>query len=431
VRKRDEVALLLARRWSKVMAVTFAVGAVTGTVLSFELGLLWPGLMGKFGDVFGLPFNVEAVAFFLEAILIAIYIYGWDRMTPRAHLWTGVPIPFVSMLGTASIVAANSWMNTPQGFTLGKDGLPENIDVASAIFTPAFPWEFAHMILAAYLGAGFLVSSVYAVGMLRGRNDRYHRLGFLIPFTVAAVLTPVQLVVGDQITRMVIREQPVKFAAIEGIQQSSTHEPESLFGYLPGDGQDDDASIEYAIEIPNLASFLTGGSADTEIEGLNTVEADDRPPVNIVHWAFDIMVLTASGLALLVAWFGFVWWRKRRLPRTRWFLRCAALSGIAILVTIEAGWVVTEVGRQPWIVYGVMRTEDAVTGHGGIWLAFALIVVLYLLVATALITTLRVMARRWRSQDEIVDSEVPYGPRGPLRLGDGEAETQADEEVRV
>jgi cytochrome d ubiquinol oxidase subunit I len=431
VRKRDEVALLLARRWSKVMAVTFAVGAVTGTVLSFELGLLWPGLMGKFGDVFGLPFNVEAVAFFLEAILIAIYIYGWDRMTPRAHLWTGVPIPFVSMLGTASIVAANSWMNTPQGFTLGKDGLPENIDVASAIFTPAFPWEFAHMILAAYLGAGFLVSSVYAVGMLRGRNDRYHRLGFLIPFTVAAVLTPVQLVVGDQITRMVIREQPVKFAAIEGIQQSGTHEPESLFGYLPGDGQDDDASIEYAIEIPNLASFLTGGSADTEIEGLNTVEADDRPPVNIVHWAFDIMVLTASGLALLVAWFGFVWWRKRRLPRTRWFLRCAALSGIAILVTIEAGWVVTEVGRQPWIVYGVMRTEDAVTGHGGIWLAFALIVVLYLLVATALITTLRVMARRWRSQDEIVDSDVPYGPRGPLRLGDGEAETQADEEVRV
>ncbi len=193
MRKRDEVALLLARRWSKVMAVTFAVGAITGTVLSFELGLLWPGLMGKFGDVFGLGFNIEASAFFLEAILIAIYIYGWDRLSPRAHLWTGVPIPFVSMLGAASIVAANSWLNTPQGFTLGSDGLPKNIDVGSAIFTPAFPWEFAHMIIAAYLGAGFLVASVYAVGMLRGRNDRYHRLGFLIPFTIAAILTPVQL----------------------------------------------------------------------------------------------------------------------------------------------------------------------------------------------------------------------------------------------
>ena len=286
VRKRDEVALLLARRWSKVMAVTFAVGAITGTVLSFELGLLWPGLMGKFGDVFGLGFNIEASAFFLEAILIAIYIYGWDRLSPRAHLWTGVPIPFVSMLGAASIVAANSWLNTPQGFTLGSDGLPKNIDVGSAIFTPAFPWEFAHMIIAAYLGAGFLVASVYAVGMLRGRNDRYHRLGFLIPFTIAAILTPVQLLVGDQITRMVIREQPVKFAAIEGVQQSGTHESESLFGYLPGNGQDDNASIEYAISIPNLASFLAGGSADTEIKGLDTVET--RRPAAGEHRALGV-----------------------------------------------------------------------------------------------------------------------------------------------
>ena len=431
VRKRDEVALLLARRWSKVMAVTFAVGAITGTVLSFELGLLWPGLMGKFGDVFGLGFNIEASAFFLEAILIAIYIYGWDRLSPRAHLWTGVPIPFVSMLGAASIVAANSWLNTPQGFTLGSDGLPKNIDVGSAIFTPAFPWEFAHMIIAAYLGAGFLVASVYAVGMLRGRNDRYHRLGFLIPFTIAAILTPVQLLVGDQITRMVIREQPVKFAAIEGVQQSGNHEPEALFGYLPGNGQDDDASIEYAIKIPDLASFLTGGSADSEIKGLNTVKPDDRPPANIVHLAFDVMVLTASALALLALWFGFVWWRRRRLPKTRWFLRCAAVSGVALLVTMEAGWIVTEVGRQPWIVYNVLRTKDAVTDHGGIWISFALIVVLYLLVAVGLITALRVMARRWRDRDEFADSDVPYGPRGPLRLSEEAASEPAGEKVRA
>jgi cytochrome bd ubiquinol oxidase subunit I len=430
IRKRDDVALLLARRWSKVMAITFAVGAVTGTVLSFELGLLWPGLMGRFGNVFGLAFDIEAIAFFLEAILIAIYIYGWDRLSPRAHFWSGVPIPLVSMIGAASVVAANSWLNTPQGFTLGSDGVPRDIDVASALFTPAFPWEFTHMIIAAYLGAGFLVASVYAVGMLRGRNDRYHRLGFLIPFTVAAVLTPVQLVVGDQITRMVIREQPVKFAAIEGVQQSDTHVAESLFGYLPGNGQDDDASIEYSINIPNLASFLSGGSADTEIEGLNTVDPDDRPPVNIVHWAFDVMVLTASALALLSLWFGFVWWRKRRLPKTRWFLRCAAVAGVALLVTIEAGWIVTEVGRQPWIVYNVLRTEDAVTDTGGIWISFTLIVVLYTLVAVGLITALRIMARRWRDQDEVADSDVPYGPRGPLRLGD-EAVTPADGKVRA
>jgi cytochrome d ubiquinol oxidase subunit I len=431
VRKRDEVALLLARRWSKVMAVTFAVGAVTGTVLSFELGLLWPGLMGKFGSVFGLPFGLEAIAFFLEAILIAVYIYGWDRLSPQAHLWTGVPIPFVSVLGAISILAVNSWMNTPQGFELSSKGLPENVDVAKAMFTPAFPWEVTHFVIAAYLGAGFVVASVYAVGMLRGRNDRYHRLGFLIPFTVAAVLTPVQLVVGDQITRMVIREQPVKFAAIEGVQQSGTHESESLFGYLPGNGQDNDATIQYAINIPNLASFLAGGSADTEIKGLNTVKSDDRPPVNIVHWAFDVMVLIASALALLAAWFGFVWWRKRRLPKTRWFLRCAAISGVALLATIEAGWIVTEVGRQPWVVYNVLRTEDAVTDHGGIWLTFAIIVTLYALVATGLIGTLRVLARRWRSEDEGADSDVPYGPRGPLRLGEEGVTTPAGEKVGV
>jgi cytochrome bd ubiquinol oxidase subunit I len=431
VRKRDEVALLLARRWSKVMAVTFAVGAVTGTVLSFELGLLWPGLMGKFGSVFGLPFGLEAIAFFLEAILIAVYIYGWDRLSPRAHLWTGVPIPFVSVLGAISILAVNSWLNTPQGFTLSSKGLPKNVDVAKAMFTPAFPWEVTHFVIAAYLGAGFVVASVYAVGMLRGRNDRYHRLGFLIPFTIAAILTPVQLVVGDQITRMVIREQPVKFAAIEGVQQTGTHEPEALFGYLPGNGQDNNASIEYAIKIPDLGSFLTGGSADTEIKGLNTVKADDRPPVNIVHWSFDVMVLTASALALLAAWFGFVWWRKRRLPKTRWFLRCAAVSGVAILATIEAGWFVTEVGRQPWIVYSVLRTKDAVTDHGGIWITFGIIVALYVLVAVGLIGTLRVLARRWRAQDGGADSDVPYGPRGPLRLGDEGTGAPTGEKVGV
>lgn len=431
VRKRDEVALLLARRWSKVMAITFAVGAVSGTVLSFELGLLWPGLMGTYGGVFGLPFDIEASAFFVEAILIAIYIYGWDRLSPRAHLWTGVPIPFVSMLGAASIVAANSWMNTPQGFKLSSKGVVTNVDVAKAIFTPAFPWEFAHMIVAAYLGAGFVVASVYAVGLLRGRNDRYHRLGFLIPFTVAAVLAPVQLLVGDQITRMIIREQPVKFAAAEGVQQTGTHVPESLFGYLPGNGQDNNADIKYAIQIPDLASVLSGGRPDTKITGLNSVKQDDRPPVNLVHWCFDIMVLTASALALLAVWFGLVWWRRRRLPKTRWFLRCAAIAGVAILVTIECGWILTEVGRQPWIVYGHLRTKDAVTDTGGIWLTFTIILVLYALVATGLITALRVLARRWRTRDDGADSDVPYGPRGPLRLPEETAQAQAGEKTPV
>src|SRR3954471_5829339 len=198
LRHRDEAALRLARRSSYAMGVTFAVGAVTGTVLSFELGILWPGMLGRFGDVFGLPFAIEGLAFFLEAIFVAIYIFGWDRLPPRLHLWLGAPLPLFALLGAFSIIAANSWMNTPRGFELDGSGQVTSVRPWVAIFNPALRHELAHFVLAALLAAGFVVSSIYAVGMLRGRRDRLHRLGFLIPFSVAAVVTPLQMLVGDQ-----------------------------------------------------------------------------------------------------------------------------------------------------------------------------------------------------------------------------------------
>ncbi len=214
LRRNDPDALRLAERWSKVAAVTFAVGAVTGTVLSFEFGLLWPEFMARFGDVFGILFAIEGIFFFTEAIFIAIYIYGWRRLPGWAHFWTGVPVVISGIGGAYSVVAANSWMNRPGGFTLAADGSVQSVDLWKVIANGAVPYEVPHMILAAYLVTGFLIASVYAVGMLRGRRDRHHRLGLLIPLTVACIAAPIQFAVGDTAARAIADDQPIKFAAM-------------------------------------------------------------------------------------------------------------------------------------------------------------------------------------------------------------------------
>jgi cytochrome bd ubiquinol oxidase subunit I len=407
LRHGDEAALRLARRWSHAMGVTFAVGAVTGTVLSFEMGLLWPGLMGRFGDVFGVPFMIEGVAFFLEAIFIAIYIFGWDRLSPRAHLRLGLPLPLFAFVGALSIIAANSWMNTPRGFRLDADGDPIDVRPLAVIFNPALRHELVHFLLAALLCAGFVIASIYAVGMLRGRRDRLHRLGFLIPFTVAAVAMPLQMVVGDRAVREVVKLQPVKFAAIELLAETGTHVPERLGGYMK------DGVPTGGLKIPDLASLLTGFRADTEIAGLNAVAPRDRPPATIVHLAFDVMVGAAGALSLLAVWFALAWWRRRDLPRSRWFLRAAVVAAPLSMLAMEAGWITTEVGRQPWVVYGHMRTAEAVTRAPGIWGSFAIVAALYAVVAAGLVIVLRGMARRWRTgAPEPLPG--PYAPRDPL-----------------
>jgi cytochrome d ubiquinol oxidase subunit I len=409
LRRGDEAALELARRWSKVMAVLFAVGAVTGTVLSFEMGLLWPGLMRRYGDVFGVAFAVEGIFFFTEAIFIAIYIYGWRRLSPWAHFASGLPIVLAGIGGALSVVAANSWMNQPGGFDVDAAGRVVDVRPLEVIFNRAAAYEVPHMILAAYMVTGFLVASVYAVGMLRGRRDRHHRLGLAIPLTVAALAAPAQIVVGDTAARAIADDQPVKFASMEYVQRTGTHVPEYIGGVLV------DGEVKGAIKIPDLDSLLVDFSPGAKVTGYESVPPADRPPSpSLLHLAFDAMVGIGFALLALGAWWALAWWRRRGPPASAWFLRAVAMSGAAAVAALECGWIVTEVGRQPWVVYHRLRTADAVTGATGIWWSLAGVLVLYLALGIATGLVLRALARRWREHD-LDESDVPYGPPAAAR----------------
>ncbi|MFO1537158.1 MAG: cytochrome ubiquinol oxidase subunit I [Actinomycetota bacterium] len=414
IRHGDADALRLAQRWSKYMAVLFAVGAVTGTVLSFEFGLLWPNFMDRFGPAFGIPFAFEGLFFFTEAIFIAIYIYGWKRLKPWAHFWSGVPIVIAGIGGSLAVVAANAWMNHPAGFRLNQAGRVVDVDPVAVIFNKAMPLQSLHMLIAAYLVGGFVVASVYATAMLRGKRDRYHRLGFLIPFTVAAVAVPIQMVVGDQLARFVYNNEPRKFAAMELVPETSRDVPETLGGWLNDDGE-----VVGGIPIPGLASILSdpGEGTSTKIRGLESFPADERPTnrqATIVHWAWDVMVGLGTAVFRLAAWFAVLGWRRRDLPRTKWFLRAAAVAGVASVVTMEAGWVVTEVGRQPWIVVDYMLVEDAATSSSGVWVTFLGIAAIYTGVAVTTVLVLRAMRRRFDAAEGHSghsDLSGPYSPR--------------------
>ncbi len=404
LKRRDDDAIELARRWSKAMAVTFAVGAVTGTVLTFEFGLLWPRFMDRFGAAFGIAFAIEGIFFFLEAIFLAIYIYGWKRLSGWAHFWSGVPMFFTGIGGAFAVVAANSWMNQPQGFTLNAAGKVVDTDPLKVLFNPATGYEVPHMILAAYMVVGFLVASIYAVGMLKGRRDRLHRLGLLIPLTIACIVTPVQLFVGDTAARAVADHQPAKFAGMECIQKTGGHQTEYVGGICTSSG------VKAAIPIPDLDSFLVGFSADTKVVGLEDIPTDERPPANtLLHLSFDAMVGGGTALLLLGLWLAWAWWKRREIPRTPWFLRAVAVSGAAAILALWCGWIVTEVGRQPWIVQGYMRTSEAVTEARGLWFAFALTLLLYAAIGTAAVLVLRAMSRRWRSGATEPEG-TPYAP---------------------
>ncbi|MFF8028608.1 cytochrome ubiquinol oxidase subunit I [Streptomyces sp. NPDC007896] len=384
---------------------------MTGMVLSFELGILWPGLMKKYGTALGFPFAIEGLFFALEAIFVAICIYGWDRMPPWAHFWSGVPVPLAILGGTTAAIAANSWTNKPGGFTV-KDGQMIAVQQGKVFFNDAFWLEFPHMflaayIVAAYIVAGFVVAGVYAVDMLRGRRTRSHRLGFLTGFVVAACALPVQIVVGDTIARYVFDKEPLKFAAIELQPSTGTHVPETLGGVLI------DGEVGYGIKIPDLASLLAGFRPSVVIKGLEAVPVEVRPTVaqtSIVHWAFDIMVGTSSFMLAVAAWFALLWWRRRdKLATSRWFLLAASFCALASIACLESGWVVTEVGRQPWVVVGHLLTRDAVATQGNLWPFFSSVPAVYLAVDAAAPWVLWSMKRRWEQRGDHSVS-VPYGP---------------------
>lgn len=376
-RRADPLLLALAKRWSKAMIGLFAVGVVTGTILSFELGLLWPEFMATYGDVFGLAFALEGFSFFVEAIFIAIYVYGWGRLSPRMHMLAGIPVVVAGVAGSFFVIAVNGWMNHP------------TLDAAPfvALFGNSYFWhEFVHMYLAAYLVAGFVTASVYAVAWLRGRRDRYVRVALAVPLTIAAIAAPAQVVVGDWAAREVAEEQPVKLAAFEGLGRTEEGAPIHLGGWYV------DGEVKYGIELPRLLSLLAFHDPDATVQGLDSVPEDERPPVNVVRVAFQVMV----GIGTLLAAFGVgylaFWWRRRRLPASPWFHRLVVALGPLSVVALIAGWVTTEVGRQPWVVYGLMRTEEAVTGAGGIPVGYASLVVVYLALAAAVTWLLRRIA---------------------------------------
>jgi cytochrome bd ubiquinol oxidase subunit I len=407
LRRNDGAALLLARRWSMVMGVLVAVGAVSGTVLSFDMGLLWPGLMGKFGPAIGIPFSFEGIFFLLEAVFTAIYLYGWDRLPPWAHFWTIVPVAISGILGALSVVAANSWMNDPSGFTLSH-GQITSVDPVAVFFNGATYYEVPHMILAAYMVAGGLAATPYAIGLLRGHRDRYTRLGFLVPFSTAAIATPFQIAVGDTAARAIAGQQPVKFASMEYVAATSRNVSEWIGGvWYHG-------HVVAGIPIPDLDSILVGFSAHTLVVGWDTVPAGLRPPMpTLIHLSFDLMVGIGTLMLLWGLWLAWSWWRHRDLPGGKLgqlFLLGGALSGVASVLAMEAGWVVTEVGRQPWTVYHILLTGQAATPAGGVLGTLIATVAIYLILTVATFAILLVMQRRWQAGPGQPEAEVPYEP---------------------
>jgi cytochrome bd ubiquinol oxidase subunit I len=415
LRTGDPVYRTIARRWSKVMFALFAVGVVTGTILSFELGLLWPGFMAAFGDVFGLGFTLEAFSFFVEAIFIAIYVYGWDRLSPRVHFLAGIPVVVAGFAGSLMVISVNAWMNHPGGFTL-EEGRVTDVRPLAALFGNDYLWhELVHMYLAAYIVAGFLTAGVYAWGWLRGRRGRYERVALAVPLTVAALAAPVQIVVGDWAAREVAREQPAKLAAMEGLQETEAGAPVHLLGWYDGE------EVRYGIELPRLLSLLAYHDPNARVEGLADFPADEHPPVNVVRLAFQTMVGIGFALAGISLVHLFVVARRKQLPRSTWFYRAVVAAGPLSVVALVAGWVTTEVGRQPWVVYGHMRTEEAITGAGGIPVGYASLVLVYAGLVVAVTWILRRLARA------PADTAAAPGGVAPVVAGGARPGTEKDD----
>ncbi|MDT5046610.1 MAG: cytochrome bd ubiquinol oxidase subunit [Mycobacterium sp.] len=352
--------------------------------------------------VLGLPFAIEGLSFFVEAIFMGIYLYGWGRMRPRVHLMMLLPMAAAGIVGTVCVVAVNAWMNNPTGFTM-RDGAVADVDPLAAMFNDLSWLQFLHMWVGAFMLVGLVVSGVYASGMLRGRTDRHHRLGFTVPFAFASVATLLQPLIGHVLGLQVGGMQPTKLAAWE-LNPVTEHGPaaEKLGGVLI------DGHVRWALAIPKIGSWISTGSWDGSVPGLDTVPKSDLPPVNLTHWSFQLMVGIGSLLAVVVVLF---WLARRRgydLLGNRWFLRFSIIAGPLAILALELGWITTEVGRQPWTVWKVLRTADAVTRNSGIWWTYIGVVVLYIGMTIGAYVVLRSMARRWRANEE--DLPSPYGP---------------------
>lgn len=384
LRTGEPTYLELTRRWARGTAILFAVGAVSGTVLSFELGLLWPRFMEYAGGIIGMPFSLEGFAFFTEAIFLGIHLYGWSRVRPLTHWLAGLLVAISGMASGVFVVTANAWMNSPTGFTL-VEGRITNVDPIAAMLNPAAMPQVVHMTLAAYVGTGFGVAGVHAYFLLRDRTHRFHRRAFGIALAMGVVAIPLQVASGHWMARGVANRQPVKFAAMEGLYRTQAGAPVTLGGL----SDDEQMRMRGGLEIPYALSLLAHRDPHATVRGLEEFPRDVWPDVQAVHLAFDVMLALGVALLGLAGWASWLWWRRRRLPDAPWFLRAAGAAAPAGFIAIEAGWAVTEMGRQPWIIYGLMRTADAVTPMPGLVVPFVLFNAIYLLLSVVLVVLLR------------------------------------------
>lgn len=386
MKTKEQVYLDLAKSWSKGVAIFFAVGAVSGTLLSFELGLLWPTFMEHAGPIFGMPFSMEGTAFFVEAIALGVFLYGWDKISPVAHWISGVIVGISGVMSGIFVVAANAWMNSPAGFDF-VNGEYVNIDPIAAMFNDAWLTQAIHMTFAAFASTGFAVAGVHAILLLRGHKIRFHKEALKIALIFGAVAAFAMPITGDLAAKDVAKRQPAKLAAMEAHYHTSKNAP-LIIGGIPND---ETQEVKYAIEIPGGLSFLAHGDFDAEVIGLDQIPADERPPAIVVHFAFQIMV----GLGTLMMFIGFLYffmrWRKWDYINNKWWLRLLAVATPIGFIALEAGWTVTEVGRQPWIIYKVMKTKDALTAMPGIQYSLITIVSVY---AFLTLTVIWLMARQ-------------------------------------
>ncbi len=392
--------LTLAHRWSKAFGILFAIGAVSGTILSFELGLLWPTFMRFAGSIIGLPFALEGFAFFLEAIFVGLYLYGWNRLSPRAHWLCSVPLVISGFASAWFVVSANSWMNTPAGF-IYSHGKVTGISPIGAILNPSTGYETTHMILASYEATGFGVAALCALGILAQRKETWLRRGLVLALAMGAIVAPLQIISGDLAARAVAADQPAKFAAMEVLFHTEKGPPITIGG-IP-DSQTQQTYL--SIQIPHALGILVDGNPNATITGLDAYPPQDRPQPQLVHPFFDLMVGTGFATLAAAAWFWIAWWRrKRQIPEDTWLMRALVAAGPLTFVAIEAGWMVTEEGRQPWIIQGILRTRDAATTAPGLDIAFLAFSAIYVAMGVFSVILLRRLDRQ-PATDEAPDDE--------------------------
>jgi cytochrome bd ubiquinol oxidase subunit I len=405
LRRKNPVYLALNKKWTTAFAITYAVGAVSGVVLTFGLGLFWPRFMDFAGPMIGVPLSIEVMFFLLEAIFLGIYLFGRDMLSPWLHWASAIPLLIGGFASMIVVILANSWMNTPVGFEVNEAGEVINVNVLEAMFSPAWYAEASHMSVAAFEAVGFAFAAVYAFGMLRGRRDQYHRNGLFLGMMVATLAAPLMIFSGDHTARQLAANEPAKLAAIEPLFETQEGAPLSIGGWPDMEAEE----MRYDIEIPTLLSVLSLDDPGAPIQGLNEFPEDERPDPRAVWWAYDAMTGIGFFLATIIPVFWIFYWRSRGVPTYKPLLASLTLSGFLGFLAILLGWIVTEEGRQPWVAQGVMRIDEGFTLAPGIGIAFIGFALLYVFLSTTLVWLLKRIATGAPDDADLEEEQVKEG----------------------